>query len=140
MNHSTPAPVPHYPQDVYQYFELNEWHRVKQNLVSDVVIFCKGNKAIVMHGDAIEVRQPKSGPYVISGATVLLDWVAKKHYRGWDGKNVFEMMMLLSFMGAITIDTVKQEIRKQAMADAMQVFYPGVLVSNVPNMPAHANY
>jgi hypothetical protein len=77
---------------------------------------------------------PLNGP--INAAQIFFNWEVSTYYKGWDGKNIFQLMMLLDFMDAIKLAYVNKQLRGKITSDhlieSITKAYPNVIASPVP--------
>lgn len=105
-----------YSPEIEDYIIQNGWRRIDSEVAgNESMVFIKGNnRALVFLDDAIEYKEAAS-TFPDNAVHILCNkgWVGKKYYKGFDGKNEFQLMMLLEFMGAIKLKDVSKQLRKE---------------------------
>lgn len=89
---------PYFSPDVQLYMELNGFTKIGTTVFPDHMQFIKNGIAVIFSKEKIiKTVASDSGPNI-----------EPKTYIGFDGKNVFDLMVILNVMGAISLRDVQQ--------------------------------
>jgi hypothetical protein len=121
----------HFNPEIEDYFIANGWLVHNSSLMPAMVYTKDDDKAVVLAGDQIMFKVPEKEEHK-GVMQILFSWIDEKYFKGYDGKNIFQLMMLLDFMGVIKLKDVQKELRKDIhLKNMMTTFgelYPGIQV------------
>lgn len=101
--------------DVEQYFLLNGFQKPQQDPLPGGMLFIKGDTAVQFWKDKIEVRKDIAGM-----------WQLHKSYKGFDGKDIFHLMMLMHIMDAINIKDFKKSVGENTVSEMFDLLKEAV--------------
>lgn len=113
MLHQKPTPFV-FSQEVQRYMELNGYQRTDARNMRYGMTFMKGDNIVTFYCKKIETR-------VIPDPNNRWATHVIKEYNGFDGKNIFQLMLLLHIMDAVNIKEVREEAMKEMKLDSNEV-------------------
>lgn len=90
---------PFFNPEVKEYFILNGFQLPAAEPLPNGMLFIKGNVSVQFWNNKIEVRHNNS-----------VHWNLYKSYTGFDGQNIFHLMLLMHLMDVINLRDVKKEV------------------------------
>lgn len=100
--------------EVVEYLLLNGFHLVQHDAELDSLSFRKGDVGVMFWQDKIERRIISPDK---SAVTRNL-----KGFKGFDGKNIFHLMLILHLIDAVNLKDVKAEVRKEMASEGEACF------------------
>jgi len=101
--------------EIFQFLTLNGFEHLQTN-VARVHIFLKNNcEAIVLCGISVMHKKPIGTEHQKATAeNIMWHWQTCKKYVGFDGKTMFDIILILHVMDAINIKDINRRLHNQA--------------------------
>ena len=91
--------------EVAEYMRLNGYTLIDNNNDLGLLTFVKGDISVLFWQDRIERRIISPDKNAVTRQM--------RSYKGFDGKDIFELMMILHFLKAVDLRDVKKEVYKK---------------------------
>jgi hypothetical protein len=108
--------------DAEDYLVQNGWLQLPINAIAhDAVVFLKGYQALIFTAGGIDLKgcpEPMRA-LKVNVPSILLRWKTAHSYNGWDGKNIFQLMMLLEFFGAVKLKNIPAACNRSLVVKEM---------------------
>lgn len=98
-----------YNPEVTEYMKLNGYKLQDNNEELGLLTFVRANKCVMFWQDRIERR-------IISADKAAVSRLMKS-FKGFDGKNIFHLMLILHLLDAVDLKEVKQACYVNALSD-----------------------
>jgi hypothetical protein len=108
--------------DAEDYLVQNGWIQLPADAIAhEAIIFLKGYRAVILTPGAIDFKvcpEPMM-PLKTNSAAILFRWQTTHYYKGWDGNNIFQLMMLLEFFGAVKLKHIPAACNRSLVVKEM---------------------
>lgn len=94
--------ISHFSPEVTEYMKLNGYKQLPVDAEIGVLTFTRGNVAVVFWQDKIERR-------IISNDKAMVHRLMKS-FKGFDGKDIFQLMLVLHVLDAVDLKEVKKRV------------------------------
>lgn len=103
-----------YSPEVVEYMLLNGYTLIYHDTELDSLSFRRDNVGVMFWQDKIERR-------IISPDKTQVTRHLKS-FKGFDGKDVFHLMLILHLIGAVNLKDVKEEVKREMAAEGVACF------------------
>lgn len=107
-----PLPTTPFAPEVTEYMKLNGYKLIDDNKEIGLLSFTKNNIAVVFYQDKIERRILSPDKTAVTRQMRV--------FKGFDGKDVFDLMMILHLLKAVDLRDVKKEVYRQMGNDPVK--------------------
>lgn len=96
----------HFSPEVIEYMLLNGYKLLPIETELGILTFTRGEIAVIFWNDKIERR--------IINADKGVVWRRLKSFKGFDGKDIFKLMLILHVLDAVDLKDVKKRVSEES--------------------------